>query len=205
MRRYHVTTFGCQMNAHDSERIKGCSRSSGSARPSIPTRRTSSSSTRARSARSPTSASRPTWGTPPGASANGRRRSSPSAAATPRRNESASSTSTRDVDVAFGPGSISHLGTGSVPAAKASRVAASALRRARVRRGAPDASRAALPGVGAGLDGLQLRLLVLHRPRRARARDLPPARRDPRRGRAAREGGRQRGHSPRPERQLVRP
>jgi tRNA-2-methylthio-N6-dimethylallyladenosine synthase len=23
VRRYHVTTFGCQMNAHDSERIKG--------------------------------------------------------------------------------------------------------------------------------------------------------------------------------------
>src|SRR5262245_63994654 len=23
MRRYHVTTFGCQMNAHDSERIRG--------------------------------------------------------------------------------------------------------------------------------------------------------------------------------------
>src|SRR5438132_11213691 len=23
MRRYHITTFGCQMNAHDSERIKG--------------------------------------------------------------------------------------------------------------------------------------------------------------------------------------
>jgi tRNA-2-methylthio-N6-dimethylallyladenosine synthase len=23
MRRYHVHTFGCQMNAHDSERIKG--------------------------------------------------------------------------------------------------------------------------------------------------------------------------------------
>jgi tRNA-2-methylthio-N6-dimethylallyladenosine synthase len=23
MRRYHVTSFGCQMNAHDSERIKG--------------------------------------------------------------------------------------------------------------------------------------------------------------------------------------
>src|SRR5437660_2457249 len=23
MRRYHVTTFGCQMNAHDSERVKG--------------------------------------------------------------------------------------------------------------------------------------------------------------------------------------
>ena len=23
MKRYHVTTFGCQMNEHDSERIKG--------------------------------------------------------------------------------------------------------------------------------------------------------------------------------------
>ena len=23
MKRYHLTTFGCQMNAHDSERIKG--------------------------------------------------------------------------------------------------------------------------------------------------------------------------------------
>src|SRR4029450_14000601 len=23
MRRYHVTTFGCQMNPHDSERIRG--------------------------------------------------------------------------------------------------------------------------------------------------------------------------------------
>ncbi len=29
MRRYHVTTFGCQMNAHDSERIKGLLESSG--------------------------------------------------------------------------------------------------------------------------------------------------------------------------------
>ena len=23
MKRYHVQTFGCQMNAHDSERMKG--------------------------------------------------------------------------------------------------------------------------------------------------------------------------------------
>ncbi len=29
MRRYHVTTFGCQMNVHDSERIKGLLESSG--------------------------------------------------------------------------------------------------------------------------------------------------------------------------------
>ncbi len=29
MRRYHLTTFGCQMNAHDSERIKGLLESAG--------------------------------------------------------------------------------------------------------------------------------------------------------------------------------
>src|SRR3954454_20019694 len=29
MRRYHVTTFGCQMNVHDSERIKGLLESAG--------------------------------------------------------------------------------------------------------------------------------------------------------------------------------
>ena len=29
MRRYHVTTYGCQMNAHDSERIKGLLESAG--------------------------------------------------------------------------------------------------------------------------------------------------------------------------------
>src|SRR5689334_15448493 len=29
VRRYHVTTFGCQMNAHDSERIKGLLEESG--------------------------------------------------------------------------------------------------------------------------------------------------------------------------------
>ena len=29
MRRFHVTTFGCQMNVHDSERIKGMLESAG--------------------------------------------------------------------------------------------------------------------------------------------------------------------------------
>ena len=32
VRRYHVTTFGCQMNVHDSERIKGLLESPGWAR-----------------------------------------------------------------------------------------------------------------------------------------------------------------------------
>jgi tRNA-2-methylthio-N6-dimethylallyladenosine synthase len=36
VRRYHVTTFGCQMNAHDSERIKGLLESSGLGETSSP-------------------------------------------------------------------------------------------------------------------------------------------------------------------------
>jgi len=36
MRRYHVTTFGCQMNAHDSERIKGMLESLGLGEAPVP-------------------------------------------------------------------------------------------------------------------------------------------------------------------------
>jgi len=32
VRRYHVTTFGCQMNEHDAERIRGLLESAGLAR-----------------------------------------------------------------------------------------------------------------------------------------------------------------------------
>ena len=51
MRRYHVTTFGCQMNAHDSERIKGMLESLGldtsHERPTLLTRDTIAASTMA--------------------------------------------------------------------------------------------------------------------------------------------------------------
>ena len=33
MKRYHLTTFGCQMNEHDSERMKGMLESLGYSRP----------------------------------------------------------------------------------------------------------------------------------------------------------------------------
>ena len=39
-KRYHVTTFGCQMNEHDSERMKGMLDSLGYARFRSATRRT---------------------------------------------------------------------------------------------------------------------------------------------------------------------
>ena len=36
MKRYHVTTFGCQMNEHDSERMKGMLESLGYAEAAEP-------------------------------------------------------------------------------------------------------------------------------------------------------------------------
>ena len=59
--------------------------------------------------------------------------------------------------------------------------------------------------MGAGLDGLQLGVRVLHRPGGSRARAEPAAGRDRRRGHAARRRRRQRDHAARPERELVGP
>ena len=130
-------------------------------------------------------------------------RSSRSAAATRRRSASGSSTSIPFVDVAFGPGSIPHLADWIGAGGRGSR--ARALRRdgTSFAGDLPGPSRAAVPGVGAGLDGLQLDLLVLHRAGRARAGAEPPARRHRRRGRRARRGRRPRGHAARPERELL--
>ena len=70
VKRYHVTTFGCQMNAHDSERIKGMLESLGLGEARLARGRgRASSSTPARSARSPTRSSPPTSATPARASA----------------------------------------------------------------------------------------------------------------------------------------
>ena len=71
---------------------------------------TSSSSTPARSARSRTRSSPRTSATRARASASIRTRSSPSAAATPRRSGSGIFSLYPQVDVAFGPGTIAHLG-----------------------------------------------------------------------------------------------
>ena len=171
-----------------------------------PTRPTSSSSTRARSARS-------------------RTRSSPRTSAT-RRRASASdpdrviavggcyAEAQRErifelypaVDVAFGPGSIAHLGEWLGAGGHGRRPRALRPRRPRLRRRAAAAPRALVPGVGAGLDGLQLEVLVLHRPGRARPRAEPrdPARSSPRCRRLAGQGV-QGADAARPERQLVGP
>ena len=108
------------------------------------------------------------------------------------------------VDVAFGPGSIPHLGdwlgAGGVGVARGRFGSTSArspgacrcIASARSRRGCRSRW-AATP------------LLVLHRPGRARPRAEPPPGRHPRRGHAARRRRRQGDHPSRPERQLVGP
>ena len=92
-----------------------------------------------------------------------------------------------DVDVAFGPGTISHLGdwlgAGGLGVERAAWGTADERRFAAT---LPMHRERALPGVGADLDGLQLDVLLLHRPRRARPRGQPPAGRRARRGDAAR-------------------
>ena len=67
----------------------------------------------------------------------------------------------------------------------------------------PGPPRARLPGVGADLHGLQLRLLLLHRPGRSRAGAEPAAGGHRRGGERPRGRRRARGDAPRPERQLV--
>ena len=177
------------MNAHDSERIKGMLEGSGSARlrsqeeadvivfntctvREKPDQRFAAHLAQARALKEAD-----------------RRRSSLSEAATRRRSASASSSSTPYVDVAFGPGSIPHLadwvGAGGEGIARGRFAELDQL------RGRPAGpAGAAVPGVGADLDGLQLEVLVLHRAGRARAGAEQAARRHRRGGlRASRADG----------------
>ena len=168
VKRYHVTTFGCQMNAHDSERIKGMLESIGLGE-----------------AVSQDDADVVVFNTCTIREKPDQRLAAHLAQAKALKDRDPErviavggcyAEAQREriferypfVDVAFGPGSIPHLGDwlgaggDGVP------------QRVRHRRRAPllgDAaapSRAPLPGVGADLDGLQLEVRVLHRPRGAR-------------------------------------
>ena len=203
MRRYHVTTFGCQMNAHDSERIKGMLESLGLGEATAQedadvlvfntcTIRekpdTKLAAYLGRCGRAEAAEPRPRRrrrrllrGGAAGADLRalpaGRRRVRARLDPAPRR-----------LDRSRRPG------------------AAGPLRHARALRGRPaDAPRALLQRLGAGLDGLQLQVRLLHRPGRPRSRAEPPPGRDRRRGDAARGRRRQGDHAARPERQLLGP
>jgi tRNA-2-methylthio-N6-dimethylallyladenosine synthase len=175
VRSYHVTTFGCQMNAHDSERIKGMleelglgeAREQGEADVLVfntctirekPDQRFAAHLAQARALKERDPEKVIAVG---GCYAEAQRERLFSLYPY--------------VDVAFGPGSIPHLGEWL--GAGGEGVARGLVRdrgRASLRGSAAAPPRAPLPGLGANLDGLQLGLLVLHRPLGARPRGLAP-------------------------------
>ena len=174
---YSVTTFGCQMNAHDSERIKGLLEELGlgeapsqeqadvivlntcTIREKPDTRFAAHMGNAARLKRE-----RPgTIVAVGGCYAEAQRERL--FALYP------------DVDVAFGPGTIAHLGAWL--GAGGEGVARGAFGTGEERAfaaGLPVRRERRFQALGAGLHGLQLRLLLLHRAGRPRPRDLPVVR-----------------------------
>ncbi len=201
MKRYHVTTFGCQMNAHDSERIKGMLESLGLGE--------APSQEDADVLVFNTCTIREKPDTKLAAylgDAGARKRRDPELVIAvggcyAEAQQERIFELYPQVDVAFGPGLD--------PAPRRvdrrrRRGAAWPFRDARaLRRRSADAPRARVQRLGAGVDGLQLQVLVLHRPGSPRPRAEPPARRDRGRGDAPRRRRGQGDHAARPERELV--
>ena len=119
----------------------------------------------------------------------------------PRRSASGSSICTRSSTSHSVQARSRTSANGSRPAATRSSAAGSAHTSTSLPTSRP--RRAPLPGVGAGVDGLQLDVRVLHRPGRPWPRAEPAPGRDRRRGRAARRERRPRDHAAGPERELV--
>jgi len=167
VKRYHVTTFGCQMNAHDSERIKGMLEELGLGE-----------------AVSQEQADVLVFNTctirekPDQRFAAHLGNAKMLKLADPKKVIAVGgcyAEAQRErlfdlypfVDVAFGPGTIPHLADWLGAGGEAPR--------GRFGIG-DDAPRAPVPGLGTGLDGLQLGLLVLHRAVGARPRGQPATR-----------------------------
>ena len=191
-RTYEVRTYGCQMNVHDSERISGLLEDAGYVRAAERRRRpTSSSSTPARSGRTPTTGSTAT-------------------SATCARSRSANP----GMQIAVG-GCLAQKDRGDDRPAGAlgrrrlrhpqHRLAAGAARAGPAQRGGPgrdprvarglpvhaaDPARVDVRRLGVDLGRLQQHLHVLHRAGAARQGEGPPPRRHPRRGRGAGRRGR---------------
>ena len=199
---FHVTTFGCQMNVHDSERMRGMLDSLGYEEAAEPRRGRRDPLQHLLDPR----VGRQPLHRPPrrGEAAQGRR---PRAGGRGRRLLGA---------VGQGRGLPAlplrrrRLRPGADP--QAGRVPQLRLAQRpgllRVRgllRPPADPARARVPGLAADLPGLQLRLLLLHRPLDPGARGQPRPGRADRRGRGAGRRRRPRGDPARPERQQLRP
>ena len=203
MRRYYVQTFGCQMNVHDSERVKGLLESLGMGE-----------------AAEPDEADLLVFNTCTIREKADERLVAHlmDARAAKRRDPDKViavggcwSESMRDevfelypfVDLAFGPGAIHVLGeyvqAGGEIRPRPLRDVRPLRRTPAIEAGAP------VPGLDADLPGLQLDLQLLHRAVRARAGAEPARRRPGRRGNGPGRRRRRRADPARPERQLLGP
>ena len=201
MPRYHVTTFGCQMNVHDSERMRGMLESLGY-----------------EEAESRDGADLILFNTCSIRESADSRFIAHLGEAKRLKSEDPErvvgvggcwAQSVKDevfqrfpfVDVAFGPGPDPQAGR--VPQLRLAE-RPGLLRVRGLLRPPADPPRARVPGLAADLPGLQLRLLLLHRPLDPGARGEPRPGRAGRRGRGARRRRGARGDPARPERQQLR-
>ena len=203
VRRYQVTTFGCQMNAHDSSVGRACSSRSASGRRRPRPRRMSSSSTRARFGRSRT-AVRGAHGQREGAEASQPGRVSPWGAAPPRPSGEPIFElypGRRRVRRGLDPHLAEWIGANGEGVERGAFGTGAEL----VSADAAAPPRAPLPGVGRSRWAATRSGRLLHRPGRPRPRGQPPPGGDRRRGDAAGPRGRARVNAARPERQLLGP
>ena len=202
VKSFHVTTFGCQMNEHDSERMKGMLESIGyrevpdaRRRRPDPLQHLLDPREGRRPVRLPPARGEEAQAARPGAGDRRRRLLGPV-----RQGAGVPPVPVRRRRVRPGPGAQARR----VPHGRLDH-RAGLLRVRGLHRPPAVQARAGVPGVDADLGRLQLPLHLLHRAVHARARGQPAARRAGRRGRARRRRRRARDHAARPERQLVRP
>ncbi len=202
MKRYHVTTFGCQMNEHDSERMKGMLESLGyaeaherheadlilfntcSIRESADSRFIAHLGEAKRLKRERPERDRGRGRLLGAVAEGGGVRALPVRGRGVRPRPGAQARGVPDERLAHRAGLLRVRGLHRAPA------------------GAP---RAPVPGLGADQRRLQLRVLVLHRAVHARARGQPPAGGAGERGPGDGRGRRQGGDAAGAERQLLRP
>ena len=201
-KRYHVTTFGCQMNVHDSERMQGMLESLGYEEAASRDERRPDPLQHLLDPR----VGRQPLHRPPGRGEAaqvrrpraGRRRRRLLGAVGQGRGLPALPLRRRRLRPGPDPqaGRVPQLRLAQRPGL---------LRVRGLLRPPADPARARVPGLAADLPGLQLQLLLLHRPLDPGPRGQPRPGRAGRRGRGARRRRRARGDPARPERQQLRP
>ena len=173
MKRYHVTTFGCQMNAHDSERIKGLLEELGLGEAAEPENADILVFNTCTIREKPDTRLAAHLGNARVLKQRDPERVIAVGGCYAEAQRERIFEQYPFVDVAFGPGSIPHLGDWIGAGEWAWRAEASEpVTSARSQQSCPRTA-SVLCRRGCSLDGVQLRVLVLHRPSGARPRGQP--------------------------------